>query len=207
MGWLDGINGHGFGWTPGFGDGQGGLACCNSWGHKESDTTEQLNWTDRWFTSLYRRNHDSIVKQWYSKLKKRKSEGPTNLRPRQGRKGSVRQAHFCRQTSGAPDNGLWDLGQVIIFLLKMTEFYQKTKRKQTNKQKKPNRFLTWFLGTLLTSYPFSCELGSNHSDYIQWDLHLVLLHVLSHFLLISLTFSGLTFWFIKAIPTSTWGIS
>ena len=28
--------------TPGVGDGQGGLACCNSWGHKESDTTEQL---------------------------------------------------------------------------------------------------------------------------------------------------------------------
>ena len=30
----------GFGWTPGVGDGQGGLACCDSWGHKESDTTE-----------------------------------------------------------------------------------------------------------------------------------------------------------------------
>ena len=30
----------GFGWTPGVGDGQGGLACCNSWGHKESDRTE-----------------------------------------------------------------------------------------------------------------------------------------------------------------------
>ena len=29
--------------TPGVGDGQGGLACCNSWGHKESDTPEQLN--------------------------------------------------------------------------------------------------------------------------------------------------------------------
>ena len=39
--WLDG---HGFGWTPGVGDGQGGLVCCGSWGHKESDTTEQLNW-------------------------------------------------------------------------------------------------------------------------------------------------------------------
>ena len=39
-------NGHGFGWTPGVGDGQGGLACCDSWGCKESDTTEQLNWTD-----------------------------------------------------------------------------------------------------------------------------------------------------------------
>ena len=37
------LDGHGFGWTPGVGDGQGGLACCDSWGHKESDTTEQLN--------------------------------------------------------------------------------------------------------------------------------------------------------------------
>ena len=35
--------GHGFGWTPGVGDGQGGLACCSSWGHKESDMTKQLN--------------------------------------------------------------------------------------------------------------------------------------------------------------------
>ena len=39
--WLDW---HGFGWTPGVGDGQGGLACCGSWGRKQSDTTEQLNW-------------------------------------------------------------------------------------------------------------------------------------------------------------------
>ena len=35
-----------FGWTPGVNDGQGGLACYSSWGHKESDTTEQLNWTE-----------------------------------------------------------------------------------------------------------------------------------------------------------------
>ena len=33
-------------WTPGVCDGQGGLACCNSWGRKESDTTERLNWTE-----------------------------------------------------------------------------------------------------------------------------------------------------------------
>jgi len=33
-------------WTPGVGDGQGGLACCDSWGRKESDMTEQLNWTE-----------------------------------------------------------------------------------------------------------------------------------------------------------------
>ena len=39
--WLDGCE---FEWTPGAGDGQGGLACCNSWGRKESDMTERLNW-------------------------------------------------------------------------------------------------------------------------------------------------------------------
>ena len=33
-------------WTPGVSDGQGGLVCCNSWGHKELDTTEWLNWTE-----------------------------------------------------------------------------------------------------------------------------------------------------------------
>ena len=37
---------YGFGWTPGVGDGQGGLACYRSWGRKESDTTEQLNWNE-----------------------------------------------------------------------------------------------------------------------------------------------------------------
>ena len=51
VGWYHWLNGHGFGWTPGVGDGQGGLACCGSWGHKESDMTEQLNWTElHWFT-------------------------------------------------------------------------------------------------------------------------------------------------------------
>ena len=36
------LNGHEFGWAPGVGDGQGGLACCSSWDRKESDTTERL---------------------------------------------------------------------------------------------------------------------------------------------------------------------
>ena len=43
--WHHWLNGHGFGWTQGVGDGQGGLACCGSWDRKESDTTERLNWT------------------------------------------------------------------------------------------------------------------------------------------------------------------
>jgi len=45
-GWHHQLDGHEFGWTPGVGDGQGGLACCDSWGRKELDTTERLNWTE-----------------------------------------------------------------------------------------------------------------------------------------------------------------
>ena len=43
--WHHRLNGHGFGWTLGVSDGQGGLACCSSWGRRESDTTERLSWT------------------------------------------------------------------------------------------------------------------------------------------------------------------
>ena len=45
-GWHHRLDGHEFEWTLGVGDGQGGLACCDSWGRKESDTTERLNWTE-----------------------------------------------------------------------------------------------------------------------------------------------------------------
>ena len=44
--WHQWLDGHEPEWTPGVGDGQGGLACCGSWGHKESDMTERLNWTE-----------------------------------------------------------------------------------------------------------------------------------------------------------------
>ena len=50
--WHHWLNAHEFGWTPGVGDGQGGLACCDSWGHKESDTTEQLKWTELNWSNL-----------------------------------------------------------------------------------------------------------------------------------------------------------
>ena len=43
VGWHHRLNGHEFEQGPGVGDGQGGLACCSSWGGKESDTTKQLN--------------------------------------------------------------------------------------------------------------------------------------------------------------------
>ena len=49
--WLDGCESE---WTPGVGDGQGGLACCDSWGRKESDTTERLIWSDlMWRTDSF----------------------------------------------------------------------------------------------------------------------------------------------------------
>ena len=47
VGWHHRLYGHGFGWTPGVGDGQRGLACCGSRGCKKSDTTERLIWTER----------------------------------------------------------------------------------------------------------------------------------------------------------------
>ena len=49
-GWHHGLDGRESEWTPGNGDEQGGLECCDSWGHKESDMTERLNWTElNWF--------------------------------------------------------------------------------------------------------------------------------------------------------------
>ena len=51
--WLDG---HESEWTLGVGDGQGGLACCDSWGRKESDTTERLDWTELNWTNYLSEN-------------------------------------------------------------------------------------------------------------------------------------------------------
>ena len=54
VGWHHWLDGHGFGWTLEVGDGQGGLARCSSWGHKESDTTERLNWLNWTFVEWTR---------------------------------------------------------------------------------------------------------------------------------------------------------
>ena len=61
VGWHHWLSGHGFGWTPGVGDGQGGLACCGSWDRKESDMTEWLNWTElNWTTTAW----ESHLRAW-----------------------------------------------------------------------------------------------------------------------------------------------
>ena len=46
IGWHYWLRWHGFGWTPGVGEGQGGLVCCNPWDCRELDMTKQLNWTE-----------------------------------------------------------------------------------------------------------------------------------------------------------------
>ena len=51
--WHHQLNGHEAEQVLGVGDGQGGLACCSPWGHKESDTTEQLNQTEH-FLKCYK---------------------------------------------------------------------------------------------------------------------------------------------------------
>ena len=56
VGWHHRLSGHEFGWTLGVGDGQVGLACSSSWGRKESDTTEWLNWIElNWNSAVFRR--------------------------------------------------------------------------------------------------------------------------------------------------------
>ena len=52
-GWHHWLDGREFEWTLGVGDGRGGLVCCDSWGRKESNMTEWLNWTDISFTSNF----------------------------------------------------------------------------------------------------------------------------------------------------------
>ena len=65
VGWHHRLNGHEFEWSPGVGDRQRGLACCSSWGRKESDTTERLNWTE-----LKRHKNCTLktVSCWWKKL-------------------------------------------------------------------------------------------------------------------------------------------
>ena len=58
VGWYHRLDGHEFEQAPGVSDGQGSLACCSQWDHKEADGTEQLNWTEHLcrilLTALYK---------------------------------------------------------------------------------------------------------------------------------------------------------
>ena len=59
-GWHHWLDGRESGWTPGVGDGQGGLACCDSLGRKEPDMTERLNWTELNWT-IYCKSNSQVA--------------------------------------------------------------------------------------------------------------------------------------------------
>ena len=82
-GWHHWLDGHEFVWTPGVGDALGGLACYSSWGHKESDMTERLNWTDY----LSKRNKATLFSEKTTCNKKRKFAS---------RWKNCTHTHFCK---------------------------------------------------------------------------------------------------------------
>ena len=64
-GWHHWLNGHGFGWTPGVGNGQGGLACCGSWGHRVGHNwATELNWNELNCSYSYFYSHEFILYKW-----------------------------------------------------------------------------------------------------------------------------------------------
>ena len=77
-GWHHRLDGREFGRTPGVGDGQGGLACCSSWGRKESDMTEQLNSTELKPTgaSLLAQSVKSLPPMWETQIQSLGQEDP-----------------------------------------------------------------------------------------------------------------------------------
>ena len=68
VGWNHQLDGHEFEQAPGISDGQGSLVCCSAWGHKESDMTEGLNWTEKTCTQ-------KIIRHWWNKLKTIQTNG------------------------------------------------------------------------------------------------------------------------------------
>ena len=68
-GWHHWVYKHEFEWTPGVGDGQGGLVCCDSWGRKESDTTERLIWSE---ALSYLECGDSNINLWRTEIHRTK---------------------------------------------------------------------------------------------------------------------------------------
>ena len=154
-GWHHQLDGSEFEWTLGVGNGQGGLACCNSWGHKESDMTEWLNWTEL----IGRDTQNSQTKGWGWPVPKRRPShslcSPTG--PRLGQEGlklllampwsSIQLGEKKKSCSA------WSLGclgflfeqqcstSAISIKLEITEEkLNKQKEKKRKKKKKPNTY-------------------------------------------------------------------
>ena len=115
--WLDGCES---GWTPGAGDGQGGPACCDSWGCKESDTTEQLNCTDvgkDWRQEEKGSTEDEMAR-WHHWLDGHKFEQAPEVSDGQG-------SLACYSPCGSKDSGMTELlfSLTDVFRLSVTSFW------------------------------------------------------------------------------------
>ena len=113
-GWHHPLNGHESGWTPGACDVQGGLMCCNSWGHKESDTTEWLNWTEH----IYMEFRKMVMITLYERQQKRhrcieQSFGLFWERARAGWYGRMALKHVNYHMWNEPPVQVWCMIQVL----------------------------------------------------------------------------------------------
>ena len=125
-GWHHCLDGHEFEWTPGVGDGQGGLACYSSWGCKESDTTERLNWTelncDSEFFGCELWDSSSLV-DIYRPVSEKSAEGGSLWEWMEGGwPGLCIDAGGWSECIDAPDAGAWSESRQFSGLLWRTQF-------------------------------------------------------------------------------------
>ena len=113
-GWRHWLDGHEFEWTLGVGDGQGSLAYCDSWGCKESDTTEWLNWTELRLVIAFLPRSKRLLISWLQ------SPPVVILEPKKIKSlsGSIVSPSICHEVMGADS----------IILVFTMEYYSATKR-------------------------------------------------------------------------------
>ena len=126
VGWHHWLDGHEFEQAPGVGNGQGSLACCSPWCHKELDMTERLNWTD----SKYSLMIEPLSPQYYIGNIKRKINITDSL---QWPLGYSQQLAFLRLSNPEVQNKLtirmtWGIFLKIFFVMKIFQTFNKAER-------------------------------------------------------------------------------
>ena len=118
-GWYHRLDGRESEWTPGVGDWQGGLVCCDSWGRKESNTTERLIWSDLITSSSW-----SKGTIWSYSMSKKSLMCPRHARQRSRKQApravteaspaSFKLQKICERGGQKPQNGKSQLKKLLI---------------------------------------------------------------------------------------------